>query len=385
MPLDSLEPVARRHRRPPTKRRLIVQTLRKEIVTGTRVPGSQLPTRTELVTQFAASSITVQAALDRLGRDGFVVARGRQGTFVAERPPHLFNFGLVFPTTPSSPGWAKHWTALSNEAHAMEADTPRRFKLYHGIESGPENPTLTALINDARAQRLAGVIFTAPPSFLGASPLIQERAVPMVSMSIDGGSFPGMPSVTLDYRSLVDKALDDLAARGAKRVACLMISQMGEAFINQVVDGIVARGMRTRREWMQGMPISPGIWVSQLAMLLMQGPSHERPDGLFIADDNLIEPATAGIVSAGITDPRDLKITAHCNFPWPVPSHFPVRRVGFDMRQTLRSACDLIERARAGLPLPEMTRQVAMFETEIGTLAPSPSMGEGTRSLPHPL
>src|SRR5262245_29184268 len=76
------------------KHRLIAEQIRRRIVTGELLPGQRLPTRRELNTRFGAGPMTVQRALDRLLRDGFVVAAGRRGTFVSPQPPHLSHFAL---------------------------------------------------------------------------------------------------------------------------------------------------------------------------------------------------------------------------------------------------------------------------------------------------
>src|SRR5947207_12682088 len=81
-----------------TKHRMIGETLRGEIVAGRFPPGARLPTRRQLTERFAAGPMSVQRALDRLARDGFVVAEGRRGTFVSPQPPHLNHYALVMYT-----------------------------------------------------------------------------------------------------------------------------------------------------------------------------------------------------------------------------------------------------------------------------------------------
>src|SRR5690349_14502707 len=90
--------------RPAVKRREIVGALRRDLIDGRYAPGSRLPTRAALIDRFDASAMTVQHAVDRLKRDGFVVARGRLGTFVADFPPHLHRYGLIFSSNPLEMG-----------------------------------------------------------------------------------------------------------------------------------------------------------------------------------------------------------------------------------------------------------------------------------------
>ena len=82
--------------------------------------------------------------------------------------------------------------------------------------------------------------------------------------------------------------------------------------------------------------------------LLMHADQKERPDGLIITDDNLVEAATAGLLDAGVSVPQDLTVVAHCNFPWPTPSHVPARRLGYDVRQILSACLSDIDRQRNG-------------------------------------
>src|SRR5690606_4094495 len=74
----------------------VIESLRTEIITGALEPGMRVPPRRELAERLSVSLLTVQQAVDRRARDGFVEARGRSGTFVAERPPHLMNYAIVF-------------------------------------------------------------------------------------------------------------------------------------------------------------------------------------------------------------------------------------------------------------------------------------------------
>src|SRR5690349_1494491 len=102
------------------KHRTISAQIRRQILQGAYPPGGRLPTREQLERRFRASRVTVQKALDRLTRDGFVRANGRQGTFVVDRPPHQSRFALLFPQhiTPNAYA-APLYRALHAEAATM--------------------------------------------------------------------------------------------------------------------------------------------------------------------------------------------------------------------------------------------------------------------------
>jgi len=61
-------------------------------------------------------------------------------------------------------------------------------------------------------------------------------------------------------------------------------------------------------------------------------------------------------------------VVAHCNFPWSVPV-LPMQRVGFDTRQIMESAVNVIDLQRQGQRAPTVTRIGAVLE-ESGRTTP---------------
>ena len=122
--------------RPPVKQDAIVEHLRQRIVRGELAPGARLPTRAAIERRFKASPVTVQRALERLVDDGFVNVAGPAGTFVAEFPPHLHRYALVFPAKRHSPHWTRFWTLLVQEAATFSLRLPTPIELYTGVEPG---------------------------------------------------------------------------------------------------------------------------------------------------------------------------------------------------------------------------------------------------------
>jgi DNA-binding LacI/PurR family transcriptional regulator len=99
----------------------------------------------------------------------------------------------------------------------------------------------------------------------------------------------------------------------------------------------------------------------------MRLPAGERPDGLIVADDNLVEHASAGIVDAMVRVPDDLEMVAHCNFPWPTPSVVKARRLGYDAREVVDACIRLLDRQREhrGQRMSQTQPIPARFEDEL--------------------
>lgn len=349
--------------RPPTRQRAIISELRRGLLAGRWPPGGRLPTRREFCAEFDASMITVQQALDQLVAEGFVEARGRNGTFVVDRPPHLFSVVLAFPVSAVTSRQNRFWAALEEEALRLRQSS-FDIHVHHEIDSHPGNAMHNALAAAVENGRFAGLIFPSSPHDLQRSPLLKAPGVARVAIMSATDEFPNIGAVILDGASWRQKALDHLVARGRRRIALLTTPRLESTGWESA---FASRGLELRPYWIQSTALSAVESARNLAHLLFRPGRDEHPDGLIITDDNLVEAATGGVVAAGVRVPTDLEIVAHCNFPWPTPSVVPARRLGFDARLVLAACLNLLARQRAGEP-PTGTLVPAVFEDELDTV-----------------
>lgn len=330
------------------KQEFILSRLRRQIVEGEFPPGSQLPTRQVLGQRFGVSSATLQRALDQLIHDGFIYARGSMGTFVSQRLPFTKNYGLVFPASdiPAHP-WTRFWVALKNEAEKISQSgdsSGYSMPIYLGIEGRADADEYRRLVKHIRDQRLAGLIFISPVKSYRGTPLLDAPNLPRVAIASE--SSDNVP--TLRLHGMYEKAMDRFRDLGCKKLALVTSSSAAATGELQVrwAEGVAARGMAVRSYWMQVLDVSYPQAARNLVQLLMRGPEEDRPDGLFIGDDNLVEYATAGLIDSGVKVPAETKVIAHCNFPWPTPSVLPIERLGYDVRECLRNCVDAIDKQR---------------------------------------
>ncbi len=350
-------------------RNRVITVLRQQIAEGKLVPGSRLPIRVELQGQFQVSHVTLQRAIDNLAQDGFLQSRGRLGTFVADRPPFLNNYALVFPHHPGAGAWTKLWSAVAHEAVAFEQAQVRRIPIYYDIIDGtPNNETYQSLLRDVREHRLAGLMFASSPHLIEGTPLIQEPGIPRVAMM----STPNNPAlklwnVNIDGQSFVEMALDYLAKRGRKRLAILAAPGLLATFSDNpaFAANAEARGMMIRDYWQQYVWEGSPICARNAVDLLMRGTQDGRPDALIIADDNLVESAIAGLMKAGVRVGEDVDVVAHANFPLTAMTGQPIRRLGFDVRQVIARCIEAIDRQRAGEAEPQELMVQAQWEQDV--------------------
>lgn len=354
----------------PFRQNAILDAVRGEIIDGTFAAGQRLPTRSELVTRFDASSVTVQRTLDTLIADGFVQPRGRSGTFVVDHPPHLFHYGLVIPRSLDQRAqWPHFWRALVDEAKDLFGKGPRSLTVYYGIENRDER-FYPKLLRDVQARRLAGLIFVHNPTFLTNSPVLDQPGLPRVSVGAGSG---GVVSsiIRLDSRRIFDLALERFAAMGRTRIALLTVPGIEPAHREHFLAEIQRLGLTTRPEWLQAAVIDYPYWAEHLTRLLFRPGQDQVPDALLITDDNLVGPATAGLKALGIRSPIDVEVVAHANFPWPTASALPITRIGFDANHLLHLGVADLDRQRRAPERPT-------FSTLAPVFAEQPASPEGT-------
>jgi DNA-binding LacI/PurR family transcriptional regulator len=345
-----IETKSRKTSRSPVKQDAVSAQILREIVEGRLRPGDRFPTRPELERKFGVSTITVQRAMDRLTEFGFIASLGRRGTFVAPRPPHLYRYGIVVPgnSTPEWP-WPRFWKAVFSEAERLNGEFgERRIFTYHhgGGYSDSEDFQQLARVVDMHA--LAGVLFLSDPTPLVGTSVMTSRSLCRVGIGQHEGVDNLDLTIILDDRAFLEMAIRQLLERGCRRVAFVTsgtnyVSRDDRDFVRQQ---LAAGGALQPDFWYQGLDGRYPQWAREYVQLLLSLPREQRPDGLVIANDNLVEYASQGVASSDARPGEDLHVVGHCNFPWLAPSGIPMSRLGFDTGRILDAAVNAINNAK---------------------------------------
>ena len=332
---------------------------------------------------------TVQRAFSQLEADGFVRVVPNRGTFVADDPPHLHNYALLFYSQhPTGPTWQNGmWATLERMARAISATTNRNIRMLSGIAPGTSCPDYTELLRDIECHRLAGLIFCFDPEFLTGTPVLDAPGFPRVCLH--DSLCPGVPTIRLDGRQFWERAVAHLASQGCRRLSFLCHSAVYEELTSSVPEMARQHNLVLDEAWMQSVDVAYPEWAEHLVQLLFRGPMDGRPDGLIVADDNLFEHACRGLVKAGVRLERDAHVVAHANFPLNGQDLLPVCRLGFDIQQLLLTSVDMIDRLRRGEAVPKSQWIPAVFDSEASsTKTPAPQRrvaqpGEPPHVLPR--
>lgn len=343
---------------------VIRELLRSHIISGRYLPGHRLPTFVEMEGEFDVGRAVIQQALGSLKREGFIRSVNRQGLYVVSNPPHLFQYGIVMAATPGEPGWNQLMTALSNEAHRIEKSDPQtHFRFYYNITDKEScNAVVAKLREDIKSQCLAGLILTPKTFHLLDHPVLAQQPVPRVYLwAMENSGLA--PRVGTDSKQLISRALHFLKEQGRQRIAIVHMADTTTDINHKAL--YAEAGLDFHLPWIQRIGRSHPEFAQDVTSLLMDYRFENRPDGLIIADDNLVDPVSRGLVTTGIKVGQELEIVAHCNWPWPAQSVLPMTRIGFNIGEILDSAMAAIALQRQDQIPPTSQRVRALFEHEV--------------------
>lgn len=342
----------------------VAARLRTAIMRGRLSPGDTLPSRRVLQAELGAGSATVQRAVDELVADGFLVAEARQATFVAKHPPHLFRYGLVLPELPGSAGHDnRFWQALVAAAR-LPPIPGAWFTIHYGIDGDGQRAEHRALLDSCRRRAFAGLVMM--KLWLVRPWFEPERVGIPVVVNGPGASVAGTANLALDLRRFHQRALDYIASRGLTRVAVVVAHDQAVDFH---VDALLAHAQHKSLfvpSWrVAGVPLDRPAWARSLVHGFFNPGQAEPPQALIVADDHLVGEATRGLLDAGVSAERMPLVIAHANFPHPPVADVPCVYLGWDARDYLRTAVEMMERMRQGAAPTDTVTLEPRFTWEI--------------------
>ncbi|MFW5798160.1 MAG: winged helix-turn-helix domain-containing protein, partial [Planctomycetota bacterium] len=334
--------------KPSIKLDRVLEALRRDIDQGKMQPGERYPVRSQLEKRFKVSWYTIHKAFEQLKHDGVVVSRKRGGTFVAEHPPHLCDYGLVFRRRTE----VAYRRLMTRAASQLARRKPvKRFHTYL-VEDDPDGKVLDRLVDDVHCRRLAGLVFFDGSEEVVATALDDMSVLPMVTVS-RRPIVTGLTAVLVNIRSLVRMALDEVARRDRRRVALLGSRRHGglaELFIEEAE----RRSLTTDPLGCQLAVAEVPDAVARLVRLMLC--SDNPPEALVVADWRLFDGVAAAVTAhQGAGGEMPLVVT-HSRADEPVRAPWEVVRIAFLEVDLMHTCTRAIDRARRGRRLRRTLR-----------------------------
>ena len=324
---------------PSRKAEKIVQVLRGEILSGRRAHGERLPTYDELTEQFGVTRPTVSRVLQALRGEGLVKVIGTRGVFVAATFPHHTRYLWVTSEQPGSLEWTSFLATIFDLVERGQTGIQGEVIPLVGVDGRANNPQYQRLCEAVAHDSVAGLLLMNSATVY-LLPALQGAGIPRVAI---WAPLPHAGLVSLDFDGFLERACARLFERG-KHVA--VISPHAQN-LTRAQELLKKRGIRKNRVW--ALHVGP-VGCERVIELLFE--RADRPEALFVTDDNLIEPTLAGLKRAKRRPGKDVYVLSHCNWPRPLGMPGLVEHLGFDVREILREAKECIDAQRAGDPSP---------------------------------
>ncbi len=319
----------------------IVDALRWQIASGALPPNTKLPIRQDMCREYNAALATMQRAIDMLVTEGFICCTPGKGTFVHPHPPSKADVALVFGSAISSR--SLFCEAIRSVAGAISQDHSYRLRTFD-LHGDQRERHVEMLVTLASAHRLAGIIVISPSSdILDALPRPTAASVPLVLVGREGRNYPEYPRVEVDQPGFAAAAIDVLHRRGRRRIAHILADGI-YGYLDDTTEKLRELGCENTPYLVQF--VGEGRrWrgAEHIAHLLMRLPANERPNGLIIHDDNLVQWASMGLRASGMAIPGDVEVVVHANHPYAAQCVVPVTRVGFDAHAVIEAAISLLQ------------------------------------------
>jgi len=331
-----------------------------EIASGKIPPGGKLPTYDELERIHKVSYITINACMKLLKSSGMVIGRERAGVFVSERPPILNRFAMIFPKEEKVSLSANRF--LQTMLKILGGESAKRkleFEIFQDFEPHVDNPDCQKLVSELSGMRIGGVVHLSMPCLPNACEILHFPGIPVIN---------GSTCMKFDQKAYVGKSCDYLLSRRKKRIAVLFQGEQAmKIMLGKFLEKRDSSGMESPDHWFIPIGTDTREGAGKITRILLDGPRDRRPNGLIIADDNLVDHALGGVFLSRVKVPGELEIVAHCNWPNPVMSVMPVKRLGYDIRKALSVIIDALleSKGRSGLQDMESIPLVPLFEEEL--------------------
>jgi DNA-binding LacI/PurR family transcriptional regulator len=324
---------------PSRKAEKIIQALRSEILSGQRAPGEKLPTYDALIEQFRITRPTVSRVLQALRKEGLVKVHGTRGVFVATTFPHHTRYLWVTSEQPGSLEWTSFLATILELIERGETGINGEVIPLVGVDGRANNPQYQRLCDAVEHNSVAG-LFLMNSATVYLLPALQSPGLPRVAI---WAPLPHAALLSLDFDGLLERACARLTENG-RHVAVISPHAQNLARAHEYLS---KKGIKKNRIW--ALHVAP-VGCERVVELLFE--RDDRPDAVFVTDDNLVEPLLAGLKRAKRRPRKDVYVLAHCNWPRPIGLEEGVEHIGFDVREILCAAKESIDAQRAGHKTP---------------------------------
>jgi DNA-binding LacI/PurR family transcriptional regulator len=277
--------------------------------------------------------------LRALRKEGLIEVNGTRGIFVASSFPHHSRYLWVTSEQPGSIEWTHFMATILDLIERGETGIQGEIIPLVGVDGRANNPAYQRLCDAVEHESVAG-LFLMNSATVYLLPALQSPGIPRVAI---WAPLPHAGLTRLDVDALLDRA----AARLRKKSRRVAVISPHLPMLERAQKIVAKQGFTKDRMW--ALQVTP-VGCERMTELLFD--RSDRPDAVFLTDDNLVEPFLAGLKRAKRKAGKDVFVLAHCNWPRPIGLSEGVEHIGFDVRELFAFAKECIDAQRNGQASP---------------------------------
>jgi DNA-binding LacI/PurR family transcriptional regulator len=323
----------------PPRYQQILDTIKKDILSGRYQAGQKLPSETALLRRFGTSRITVGRALRELQQAGLVQRRAGSGTYVRAVPEDAgLLFGLLIPNLGDTEIFGPICLGLS------EAPQARKNALLWGNmtpDAGTKDEQAWELCQQYIAKKVAGVFF-APLERTAASDQTNHRVIsalqlariPVVLLDRCFLPYPERSRhdlIAIDHRRAGYMVTGHLLKLGCRRIAFVAYSNSASTVAARIAgyrEALFVSGAPVESDLVQRLTSDDESEVRRVMELL-------RPEAIVCANDRTAGHVMHSLIRLKYRIPEDVRIVGMDDVEYanllPVPLttvHQPCKEIG---------------------------------------------------------
>ena len=276
------------------------------ILRGELHPGDRLPPARALARELGVAEANVHYALGKLAGEGLIIRRPRAGSIVARRERGLHSVAVFIPWRSLMRG--EEFTRLlvrflTDRFEELGVDC-------HVIYDTPGGTGRNALQRLASERRIQGVVYR----MINSDELKFYHAL---NIPFTGISYLSLTNrISLITAELMEKMTEALSKAGCRSFGLLTTGNFSPVIIRALHRRAEAAGMKFRDEWLFDRKHSSESFIVDRASFAWNGIAYlnalpERPEGLMLFSDDLVNGAAMAFYRSGVRVPQDYRLAIH--------------------------------------------------------------------------
>ena len=312
----------------------ILTQVKSDISSGRLSRDGKLPVREDLGKYYGVSKSTVQKVFAELEKEGFIISKGSQGTFVNPRSPDRTDVAVILPSGTKALTTNSLYAQFGHERAGLEQATGKRFRLFYVDDMRKMKDDFLHLAQEVRALKFWGAIFLFAPQDWMYEPFL-ENGIPVVSLTDE--HCQNISTVWVDYSDLLEKMLEECKASGCRKPALISMTSVPYRHIIDYKNKAAELGIKVSDRMIYGLQALPRHpeWFRHPVYSLFSGAS--QPDALLLLDETFLLHSCAALLELGRLPGRDIRIISQRTFPGNIPAPQPVSFIGFRMEDIVNS------------------------------------------------